>query len=481
MDVKPFEKTLDNVVSGIKERIMYIDDAGTRRPVCRRNAGELKHLTDKLADCVPNPTRMTRREFIASRNGRLKKVYERANEMLDDQPSSLEDLARTSLFTKWERSVHKPGKTTVPRIINPRSPQFNILLGRYLTPIEHQIFEGLQEMLESPHPVIAKGLTQSEKGQIIADIVNDGYVVVGLDASRFDQCISEELLKMEHNVYLKCYQNDRLLRALLKCQLDNSGQYIGRDGRVKVRYGAIRCSGDMNTSLGNCIISVLLSVLFCDENGIGDFRVFCDGDDLLLAVRRGDLNKLNPLQQWYLQWGLRMKVEEPAYTPEAVEFCQSRPVCIDGRYVLIRDVRKCINVDYSGFVNLQDRDYMLKYLRAVGVCGSYLAAGCPVLQAWYGFGVRVGTTGKLDVLDTERGFTRQAKLEQRSGAVMYRPIDDGARESFRLAFGIGAAEQLLLESIFDEMTLERGQLDSHPQEITDFSNTFAFLVQPQHG
>lgn len=479
--MRPFEKTLDNVVSGIKERIMYIDDAGTRRPECGRHAVELKHLTDKLADCVPYPTRMTRREFIASRTGRLRKVYERANEQLDDKPSSLAELARTSLFTKWERTVHKPGKTTVPRIINPRSPQFNILLGRYLSPIEHKVFEGLQELLNSPHPVIAKGLTQTEKGGIIASIIDDGYVIVGLDASRFDQCISTELLKTEHNVYLRCYQNDRLLKALLKQQLDNSGQYLGRDGRVKVRYGAIRCSGDMNTSLGNCIISVLLSVQYCAENGIQDFRVFCDGDDLLLAVRKTALNKLSTLAEWYLDWGLRMKVEAPAFTPETVEFCQSRPVLIGGEYVLIRDVRKCINVDYSGFVNLADHDYLLKYMRAVGVCGSYMAAGCPVLQSWYRFGVRVGKTGKLDVLDTDRGFTRQAKIEQRAGKCINAPVIDSARDSFAKAFGIGAAEQILIEQYLDEMVLTSGQLDSLPQDITDFSDTLSFLLHPHNG
>lgn len=476
-NVAPFRKTLNNVVSGIKERILYIDSAGTERPPCHRRWEDCAKDAEAIARKVLEPTRLTRAEFISTRPGRTRALYEKANADLEMRPRSLEALARTSLFIKWERTVHIPGKRSVPRIINPRSPEYNILLGRYLLPNEHKLFAAMQEHYVSPEPVIAKGLTQEEKARVIVRYLSEGYYAVGLDASRFDQCIGEQLLRMEHHVYHSLFPNDRLLRELLKCQLDNSGVHYGRDGVVKIRYGAIRCSGDMNTSLGNCIISTVLANKYCSENAINDFRTFCDGDDLLLFVKRPDLGKLSSLSDWYLQWGLRMKIEEPQNVPERVEFCQSRPVMCCGRYRLIRNPIKCLNSDYSGYVDLGRVDYFLAYLRAVGVCGKYMAAGCPVLQEWYSFGVREGRTGRIGWTDYKRGFMLQSELERKRGAVYHADVDALSRRSFFLAFGIDEGTQMTIEGILRELRVKQsGHVVNNIPELSQLSSSFAFLL-----
>lgn len=477
MQVRPFSKNIDNAISGIKERIMFLDANGTRRPECTRSVSACLPIVRRIVSCMSAPTRLSRKQFIASRPGCKRRLYEAANTQLGDKPSSLAAYARTSLFTKWERSVHMPGKVTVPRIINPRSPQFNILLGRFLTPIEHDVFDALATAVNSPHPVIAKGLTQEQKAAIIVDYVHSGYAAVGLDASRYDQSLGKVLLSVEHLVYTLAYNGDRALIQLLKHQLDNVGVHLSDEGRLFIRYGAIRCSGDMNTSLGNCIISIVMAALYCQENQISDFRLLCDGDDLILFVKRQSLDVLDKtLSPWYLRWGLRMKVEAPAFVPEHVEFCQARPVLCNGRYTLIRNPVKCLNVDFSGFVELGSHSYFLKYLRAVGVCGKYLTAGCPVLQEWYSFGVRCGRTGRVAPDDMRRNFNIQAALEQNRGAAYQAPVTLASRESFALAFGIDEGAQLELEGVLRSASIDSRVVCKQPTDDTDLSRDFAFLL-----
>jgi hypothetical protein len=348
-------------------------------------------------------------------------------------------------------------------------------LGRYLTPVEHPIFDALRCFSSGQTTTIAKGLTQREKAQVIVDNCHDGYWAVGLDASRFDQCIGRELLKLEHSVYTALYKGDRDLVALLKQQLYNRGVHYGKEGMARINYGALRCSGDMNTSLGNCIISVLLAHRYCVENGVQDKRLFCDGDDLLLFVRRRDLPKLDVLEDWYLRWGLRMKIEAPACIPEKVEFCQSRPVLCGGSYTLIRDPRKCLNCDFSGFGDLAKPDYFKYYLRSVGVCGKYMTAGCPVLQAWYDMGVRCGATGRVSYHDLNRGFIKQAVFEQSKGSAYNADVTPTARMSFALAFGIDEGHQLWLEDYLNKFEVG-SQLDSTPTDYTHLTQTFSFYL-----
>lgn len=447
--VAPFGKGVENVVSGMKERVFYIDEQGTQRPPCRRGHLELGPLTERLVRHIGPCNRATGADFISTRTGSKKKMYEQARQNLLDRPRTLSELAVLQYFTKYESTVHS--KRQVPRIVSPRSFEFNYLLGRYMRAIEHTIFDALPTLFKGI-PVVAKGLTQLEKGELIAEKLR-GKVAVGLDASRFDQTIGRELLKAEHSLYLGLFPGDRLLAGLLDCQLRNRGKAHCHDGYVAADIGAMRCSGDQNTSLGNCIVSCLLARLFMDETGI-DGDVINDGDDLVMFVAPEDLPKLERLEAWYLDWGLRMKVEQPSYTPEEVEFCQSKPVWTPRGYLLVRNPAKVFNTDYCGSHKVAlEEDYRV-HLRAVGLCGLAMAAGIPMLQEYYVAGVRCGKTGKLK--EELGGKFYQAKIELRAGAVQRAiPIDIRTRFSFEKAFGICPLEQEAYEGVISSFTLSR--------------------------
>lgn len=322
--------------------------------------------------------------------------------------------------------------------------------------VEHHVYDALQRVFRSTTPVIAKGLTAQAKAACIAAKLKPGWCCVGLDASRFDQCVQEPLLRAEHAFYKMCFPQDRLLDALLRCQLDNRGIGRCRDGYVKAIIGAMRCSGDQNTSLGNILIMCMLVRLFCAEISLVDYDVLNDGDDLLLFLPESSLPLLRDLSDWYLSWGLRMKVEPPARSPEQVEFCQARPV-FDGReWVLVRNPDKVLNTDYAGCAKIEGWQQYLVHLRNVGICGMSTAAGIPVLQALYEFGIRHGKTGKFSDELLRTGPARQHAIQVRAGyKAVAKPIVDAARDSFERAFGISAVDQIIMEQHLSTMLLSR--------------------------
>lgn len=465
--VAPFTKGIDNVVSGMSERVYYIDSLGTRRPTCNRDGAVFDPLLGRLVGMVGACNRATGVEFIQQKTGSKKRLYLRAREQLNSESTTLRELAMLKFFTKWESTSWE--KQQVPRIISPRDPRFNYLLGKYLQPVEKRLYEACSHLFTGI-PVIAKGLTCHAKGQLIADKLLPGWVCVGLDASRFDQTIGETLLKVEHAIYNRLYDGDRLLSLLLKQQLHNVGKAVCRDGMCYANIGAMRCSGDQNTSLGNCLISTLLARLYFDEHGInGD--ILNDGDDLLMFLPETCLHLLDDLSEWYLQWGLRMKIEQPARTPEQVEFCQGRPVWTPDGYVLVRNPRKAFNKDYCGGSKLEDWNHYLVHLRSVGVCGLSMAAGIPIMQEFYSWGITNGMTGKHT--DYLSGLGYQCRIQQEHGYFAKRKdIDPRTRESFAQAFSIEVGDQLDIEGSIASMELCRPPISPINIEETNLPKIF---------
>lgn len=437
--VQAFDTSLVNVVSGMKERVFFIDSKGTPTPPCVRKHSELSALVETVASEVGVTTRVSGLDFIRSRSGSKRAMYEKAVRDMRDNATPLEKLAEIQFFVKTEATQHL--KTQVPRIISPRSFGFNYLLGRYTMAVEHQIFDAMRSLFQGV-TVVAKGLTQQVKGQLIANKLTHDRVCVGLDASRFDQSVRDELLLLEHSLLLRCFDNDPALARLLRMQLNNKGRAMCVDGCVKANIGAMRCSGDQNTSLGNCVISCLLAAAFFRENGVVGADVLNDGDDLLMFVPKDQLHKLTLLPQWYLDWGLRMKVEEPAFIPEQVEFCQSKVVWGPEGWTLVRDWRKVLNTDCFGNAKLDSDEKYRIHLRGVGLCGLSMAAGIPIVQSYYSKCVSDGLTGR----DVDSWKLEQRRIQERAGHhAKALEVSAATRISFELAFGVNPMEQIALE------------------------------------
>lgn len=439
--VAAFSRSVTNLEAGFKERVIYTDEHGSLPPPCLSDLSAADAFLAEVARKVGRCSPISPVAYAGTKLGSKRKVYMRAVENLWMRPQPMSRMASLAFFVKREATLHS--KRQVPRIISPRSPEFNVLLGRFLQPVEHRIFAALGAARGSSSPVIAKGMTQQQKAEVIVEKLQRFGCCVGLDASRFDQSVRDRLLEMEHKLYLQLFPNRRDLAYLLKHQLTVEGYGRVPDGQVRYKGPAMRCSGDVNTSLGNCIISVVLAHLFLQQHDI-DGDILCDGDDCLLFIPPASLPLLHNLDEWYLGFGLRMKVEAPAYEPEQVEFCQSRPVWDGERWVLCRNPFKAFNTD--GFVpHSLDERQALVHLRAVGLCGLSMAAGMPMFDAFYRSLVLAGKTGKWDP-DALGGICYQYRLQVAAGhCAVSRVVSPDARLSFWRAFGVHPNVQLLVE------------------------------------
>ena len=98
---------------------------------------------EKLANDTGKVSPISDEEFVSYYGGAKRKCYEAAVESLKDRPLEKSDC-RVKVFTKDE--YRKPGGA--PRAIQPRSPRFNVKLGRYIKHLEHKIFDAIDEIFD---------------------------------------------------------------------------------------------------------------------------------------------------------------------------------------------------------------------------------------------------------------------------------------------------------------------------------------------
>lgn len=117
-------------------------------------------------------------------------------------------------------------------------------------------------------------------------------VAVGVDAEKFDQHVSVDALKTEHEIYKRLYNDAPELCWLLKQQLANRcrGNFV--DGSLSYEVKGSRMSGDINTSLGNVTIMCLMLYSYLEHAGVECVEVANDGDDAVLIVDERELGKL---------------------------------------------------------------------------------------------------------------------------------------------------------------------------------------------
>lgn len=273
----------------------------------------LDAIQKRLLDCCTYLRPLERDEFPLQYAGKKRAVYLRAVENLYSRGLRRKD-GYTSNFTKTERTLK--GKA-VPRNISPRSPEYNVEVGVVIKPAEPLLLDAITTMLGSK--TVMKGMNAAQVAQQFVrkweKMGGDGMAVaIGLDASRFDQHVSAEALRWEHKFYLSLIRDARLrakIATLLEWQIDNRGFGRCADGTIKYKIEGTRCSGDMNTGLGNCLIATCLLVAYCESKSI-PFEIANNGDDCVVFTRKEFYGRFSDgLDKWFREMGFNMVVEAP--------------------------------------------------------------------------------------------------------------------------------------------------------------------------
>lgn len=452
IDLGVHNNSLTNALRGVRERVFAVDRGGgkfgpppqPRRGVFRMRLAEFRgQVLRRLGGCTP----WTQQEFVESYKGSKRQRYERAVESLRARELSRRD-SHVRAFVKAEAVNFTAKPDPAPRIIQPRDPRYNVMVGPYIKPLEHRLYGAIGRVYGGP--TVMKGYNARETAQHIASAWGefDDPVGVLLDASRFDQHVSHSALKWEHSVYNAVYRSDEL-GPLLRWQLRNYGSVHTRDGSFRYKTRGCRMSGDMNTALGNCLIMCGMVYAYLGELGIRG-RLINNGDDCVVIIERKHLRLFQArISTWFLEMGFTMTCDGVATCMEEIEFCQTRPVMTGSGWVMCRSPYVGIAKDTLNKSPDMGRPLpgYLRWAYQVGTAGGALGSGVPVFQAAYAAMRRIGhKCNKAQGFgDMSSGFEHMAARM----SLKVVPITQEARVSFWRAWGISPHCQCLLEERFD--------------------------------
>lgn len=435
---------LKNLVRGIVERVLYVRRGeGLGKPPQPKVGvfGRLSSIRTRLLRKSPPTPVVARDDYPGLYSGRKRVVYQNAVDSLKTRGLTVKD-SYVSTFIKAEKVNFSAKGDPAPRVIQPRSPRYNVEVGRYLKLFEKSLCSGFRRAFG--YPVVLKGMNADQVGAAMFDNWSAFRhpVAVGLDASRFDQHVSRPALEWEHSVYNGVFRSDEL-RRLLRWQLKNRG--IGRTEGMRVDYTVEGCrmSGDINTGMGNCLLMSSIVIAYCEDVGIA-YRLANNGDDCVLFCEQADLCRLAGLDAWFLDFGFTLTREAPCFRLEEVEFCQFHPVRVGGSWRMVRNPFVAMSKDCVSLVSWATETDFRYWAAAVGACGAALTSGVPVWSSWYGILQRVGTVCNAGV--SER--VNECGAWHWSRGVQACDITDESRASFYFAFGITPDEQVALEQFY---------------------------------
>lgn len=439
--------TVANALFSVRERVLGRTTPEGWQPTVKPRLGafqapSLTQFKRRVARYLPKHSLpIPIDKFVGSYQGQKKRRYEVAAASLEVKPLGASD-SYPNVFIKSEKWTEmKAG-----RLISARSPRYNLMLGVYTQPIEHQVYRAIDQVYGSA--TVMKGYTPERRAAVIAghwSAFRDP-VAVGQDFSKFDQHISEEALRYEHSFYDMCYSCKHLAQILAK-QLHTTCYATLVDGQVRYKLRGGRMSGDMNTALGNCILSAALVWAYAEEQGIA-IRAIVDGDDSVTFMDRKDLPRYQAgIAAWMLNKGFILVSEEPVYELCRVEFCQARYTELVPP-TMVRTPLKAITQDHEWIVDQSVKH--VDVLSATGLGGLSLYGSCPVLGAYYHMLARASPNARATLRRLALGSTW---LRSAGEAGEYTEATEDARYAFWKTWDMEPGEQRALEEFFHSQDL----------------------------
>lgn len=397
---------------------------------------ELGSFRNRLVTHVGRIQPISQELFLEGYVGRKRRNYGTAVESLRLEPIKEKDFIINS-FIKDDKVM----KDKCPRVIQPRSMRANVKLGCHLKPMEKAIFGGIAAVYKSR--TVFKGMNADQRGAALQRKWNrfNKPLAIMLDAKRFDQHCSTQIINWEHHLWESMAGEPHELHRLNLWRKVNKCYARAHDGGIKYSVAGGRMSGDMDTALGNCTTMCVMMWSFLRKLGIKKFEFANDGDDGVLMVEKSDGPAvLDAFYDYFLALGFQMKLEGVTPVFEEIEFCQSRPIEVNGSYRMVRDPRVCIAKDALCLRNYRNVEEYELFRSNVGHCGMALAGDMPIYSALY---------RKFITQRDERDTTYATGMQFLAHGMGTKTaaVTDETRVSFWVAYDICPDEQIAIETL----------------------------------
>jgi hypothetical protein len=464
VDIKPFNNCIDTLERAVNERVFFVKRNGVftepPKPTVQHFSNTVSGVGEAIVSHVRKTVPLNRSAFVETFRGRKAAMYSKALESILLGNGVDKKDAEIQVFVKCEKTDFTSKVDPVPRVISPRSTRYNIEVGRYLRRIEEPIFKSIGEVFG--HQTVIKGCDAVKSARLLREKweMFTSPVAIGLDASRFDQHVSQAALMYEHSVYVNCFAHSHhkeKLAKLLSYQLQNICRGYTPNGKLKYTTDGGRMSGDMNTSLGNCLIMCSMIKAFLDERKIKG-QLANNGDDCVVFIEKKDLPSFQrDLDAWFVAMGFNMVTETPVYNFEEIEFCQTKPIWDGEKYIMCRNPHTALAKDTVFMQPFQTTKVVRAWMDAVGQGGLALTSGLPVFQAFYQMYVRNGLKSDKNLNRETFSWGVRHLIGDLNPNV--RTVLPETRASFYYAFGITPDAQIALEDRFNNLTIDAQNFD----------------------
>jgi len=441
--------SLHNALVAVERRVFTVGKGNeVVRPYSplRGQFEKMNYFRDAIVKDVGCPKTYTPEQLAATFKSGKRSLYNTAVLSLKRKAVEKQDSFVTA-FLKMEK--HLMCKKIAPRLICPRNKRYNVELGRRLKFSEKKFMHAIDNVFKSP--TVLSGYDSFKVGRIIADKWGKFKrpVAIGVDASRFDQHVSKQALEWEHSIYNGCFR-DKQLEELLKWQTENKVMLFVEDKILKFKVSGHRMSGDINTSMGNKLIMCGMMHNYFRELGV-KAELCNNGDDCVIICERKDEKRFSDMHRWFKEYGFDMQIEKPVYKLTELEFCQSKPIKINGFYRMVRKPQS-ISKDAHSLISMASAEDVKTFMSATAQCGLILNSGVPVLEAFHNCLYKASGYKHVsqELIDKVVSFGTQDKLGLRKERVE-EPVTMENRLSYWESFGVDPQTQVLVERYFNNL------------------------------
>lgn len=374
----------------------------------------LNHINQLVTNIQPVSYASIINEFTGGKRAMYQKARERIR-----QEGFNPKWAVVKMFIKPDRYPLNEVARKPARAIQSRDPAYNLIIGKYLKPIEHYIYKTFG--------TFAKMRNNQQRAADVIKMIGafNHPVFINLDHSKFDSCCNANYLRMTHKIYLK-FCRSRFLKYALNFKINN---VCYSKGGIKYKVKGTRMSGDYDTGLGNSLINDYL--LFTAFSHV-KHRRYLDGDDSIIIVEKCDLGKID--FNIFQKMGFDSKIDITE-DPSKIEFCQSR-LCLSPVPTFTRNPWRALS-HLCVSTKVYPKKFWPSLMEARLMCELHVSKGVPILEPI----ARKSLIGITPYYQEDDRW--MLKLPKQQDV----PITLAEREAYSKCWDLNPEEQILIESI----------------------------------
>lgn len=341
-------------------------------------------------------------------------------------------------------------KYKLPRDINARPDKFKVFWGPYCSAAEAYVYSTTSDSAV-PHPYFIKHVPVRDRPSKLREwLGGDGssrYACT--DHSFFEAHSTPEIaaaceLQLYDYLFRNYPEHASIMKSLRQI-LTGDNICAGRGATVTVP--GVRMSGDMNTSLGNGFLNLMMMHFVAHDAGCRADGVV-EGDDGIAAISPG-LGHV-PTALDFKAVGMDVKLEMHGSVEEC-EFCGIYQAP-DGEHCLVDPVDVLVKFGWSRSTLMRGKDSVLKcLLRAKAFSLAYEAPSCPITRALADYALRV-TSGATMIFDKHDEWWNQQVLAGATAAIPPCQISIADRHAVEKRFGVSVADQVSIEQWLNAQT-----------------------------